>query len=882
MIASVVPPAASVAAQEVPSTPTNAPTPWSVETTPDGWQVTYRDDDPLTIGGAAYTVRHDGEILAQARENGTTAEAQLNTPPPPVDQLELWRGDSRVDSGAPSEPTPRSQQPAPDTATPAKADPGVAGPYATSRREYSLDELPWAEFPAPIEVAGELTVPTGAPGARPVVVILHGRHAACFHGGPDGDVVNEWPCPEGWQPIASHLGYRRIADLLASQGNVVASISANAVNGQDWDSPDGGAAARSALVRHHLGLFASWSEVGGDPWGGDLRGRLDLAHVALIGHSRGGEGVTRATIDSRSEDPWRIRGIVAIGPTAFGAQVPASVHLAVLLPYCDGDVSDLQGQVYVDGARDLQVGPDRSLRSAVMVYGANHNYFNAEWTPGLAAAPASDDWFADGSRGRCSPSSPYRLKPEAQQQVGATYSAALVKLALDGDARMLELLDSPASGPASTGNAMVRTTAIGGARTPLWSAAADRTPRGQGVVARFCSGEEPRTLPRCNPGVPHWPSADSDSAPPAISAHQLTWDLVAVTRFPLLGPTDVSSARRIEVRVAAAVESAPVQAVVMIVDDRGRRVVLPGVPQWLTTGPGQPEALKSWARAVRGSLRGVSGIDLHRIVAVEMLTVGGGSGYAFDVTAVSDQVPTVEPVFLPVLDLTTVEANEGDDLEQQRTTMIEAHVRGTVTTPLRYSIATPGEGDTTAWTDITIAPGVTSVEVPIRWSDNLDPGGDRLITASAYARRGGLSGAYQGGVRVIEDDPAPTITIATPLVAGTEESGVTIRLVSDVAPKVDYKVWGLFTAPDEADIEIDALDVSDATWAEWNGGQRLAGTHPSDAAALVGMVIPAGQTEATLTIPFEQDGIDEGAEAFRIEFALGGSDGAVLDATVTD
>jgi hypothetical protein len=178
------------------------------------------------------------------------------------------------------------------------------------------------------------------------------------------------------------------------------------------------------------------------------------------------------------------------------------------------------------------------------------------------------------------------LKPEAQQQVGATYSAALVKLALDGDARMLELLDSPASGPASTGNAMVRTTAIGGARTPLWSAAADRTPRGQGVVARFCSGEEPRTLPRCNPGVPHWPSADSDSAPPAISAHQLTWDLVAVTRFPLLGPTDVSSARRIEVRVAAAVESAPVQAVVMIVDDRGRRVVLQASPL-AHDGPGR-------------------------------------------------------------------------------------------------------------------------------------------------------------------------------------------------------------------------------------------------------------------------------------------------------
>jgi hypothetical protein len=123
-------------------------------------------------------------------------------------------------------------------------------------------------------------------------------------------------------------------------------------------------------------------------------GRVDLHELVLVGHSRGGEGVERAAIDSNCRDPWQIKGLALIGPTAFGRQVTPGVHTTVLLPFCDGDVTSLEGQQYVDIGRDLTA--DRALRTSVMAMGTNHNFYNTEWTPGLARAPAWDDWFDPG------------------------------------------------------------------------------------------------------------------------------------------------------------------------------------------------------------------------------------------------------------------------------------------------------------------------------------------------------------------------------------------------------------------------------------------------------------------------------------------------------
>jgi hypothetical protein len=113
-------------------------------------------------------------------------------------------------------------------------DPAGPGSYSTKRGSYDLrPRLGYAPFPAPIEVVAEVTYPDGQPpaGAKfPLVLFLHGRHTTCYK---DTEAGLAWPCPTGWKPIPSHSGYRYVADILASQGYIAVSISANGINGQD-------------------------------------------------------------------------------------------------------------------------------------------------------------------------------------------------------------------------------------------------------------------------------------------------------------------------------------------------------------------------------------------------------------------------------------------------------------------------------------------------------------------------------------------------------------------------------------------------------------------------------------------------------------------------
>ncbi len=139
--------------------------------------------------------------------------------------------------------------------------PGVPGRYRTVTGEYDLAGVRLPEFPADVEMRGVVVAPRGAPGARPLALFVHGRHTVCYRG-TDEDVPQEWPCPAGTEPIPSHRGYLRAQQLLASQGYVTVSISANGINGQDFLVEDGGAQARSTLVRLHLARWADWAGAG--------------------------------------------------------------------------------------------------------------------------------------------------------------------------------------------------------------------------------------------------------------------------------------------------------------------------------------------------------------------------------------------------------------------------------------------------------------------------------------------------------------------------------------------------------------------------------------------------------------------------------------------
>src|SRR5262245_58908424 len=171
----------------------------------------------------------------------------------------------------------------------------------------------------------------------PLVVFLHGNHGTCgtffcsiANCGrpiplPDGpriddriDYTTTGTCPragEGTPPAEtdyvispSHEGYAYLAEQLASRGYLVVSINANrgitAGRPQDLGTPGqpfiedrGLNLARARLVLKHLELLSRWNrglEATPSSLGFSLRGAIDFRKVALVGHSRGGEGVRAA------------------------------------------------------------------------------------------------------------------------------------------------------------------------------------------------------------------------------------------------------------------------------------------------------------------------------------------------------------------------------------------------------------------------------------------------------------------------------------------------------------------------------------------------------------------------------------------------------------
>jgi hypothetical protein len=113
------------------------------------------------------------------------------------------------------------------------------------------------------------------------------------------------------------------------------------------------------------------------------------------------------------------------------------VPLAVPLPYCDGDVSDLQGVHFFDDAR-YNVPGDASAKHTILVMGANHNFFNTIWTPGGWPAGTADDWLTFVQFGPADPwcgtvMGNHRLTPAQQRGTGLAYMAGFFRMYIGGD-----------------------------------------------------------------------------------------------------------------------------------------------------------------------------------------------------------------------------------------------------------------------------------------------------------------------------------------------------------------------------------------------------------------------------------------------------------------
>lgn len=328
-------------------------------------------------------------------------------------------------------------------------DPGDRGPLAVTSTAYNDGDT--AYTPPALGHAGEVRAsvryPTGlAHGPYPMIVLLHGRHSTCHIGTM---AYGGWPCAGGATTIPSFKGYNYLAKNLASWGYVVISISANGINAYDSGTSDGGALARAQLIQYHLDKWKTFSTTGGAPFGTTFVGKVDMANIGLMGHSRGGEGVVESYLYNKSlGSPYGIKAVLALAPIDFNRHIINDVPLSVILPYCDGDVSDNQGIHFYDDSL-YNVSGDNSPKNYLEVMGANHNFFNTIWTPGGFEAGTGDDW-GGGSDPVCgSQSGSKRLSAPQQRAVGLDYMAGFFRLYLGGESDLLPYFNGTRVQPAS-------------------------------------------------------------------------------------------------------------------------------------------------------------------------------------------------------------------------------------------------------------------------------------------------------------------------------------------------------------------------------------------------------------------------------------------------
>lgn len=292
------------------------------------------------------------------------------------------------------------------------------GPYEVVQSSYGRKvvdgktvELDTRQDPLVLEgrvtdLRGALWMPVTRRGGErfPLLLFLHGNHNTCreIKKAADGTRGEESPlnyngtCRDTYEEVPSHLGYEYLAKNMASHGYVVVSINANrGING--WDLDIGSdlqlIEARGRLVLKHLAWLKKWdsgARSSKEDFGLDLAGRIDFSHVGLMGHSRGGEAVRAAVSLYQAKDPKsyvnelddvKFDGVFELAPVDLYGSKPhdaPNVNWTVVIGSCDGDVVDFDG-TGTFRRRRVREGLD-GFSSIFILPGANHNFFNTEWT----------------------------------------------------------------------------------------------------------------------------------------------------------------------------------------------------------------------------------------------------------------------------------------------------------------------------------------------------------------------------------------------------------------------------------------------------------------------------------------------------------------------
>jgi hypothetical protein len=226
----------------------------------------------------------------------------------------------------------------------------------------------------PVRLQGIIGMPE-SDRQHPVVLIMHGSHAAC-----PGE--NEWPC-SAEEEQKNYEGFTYLVEAMAEAGYVALSVNVNAEHTFGFgEAPP--TLRTKQLIDLHLEELAAANAGDSGNFGLDLTNRVDESRMVWLGHSRGGELANRILRDQNAAFGsafTHVQGLIQVAPSVvFADSLPvADMAIATILPACDQDLITLDGQRYYESAR---LDPVRQqFASSVYLEGANHNGFNSKLEP---------------------------------------------------------------------------------------------------------------------------------------------------------------------------------------------------------------------------------------------------------------------------------------------------------------------------------------------------------------------------------------------------------------------------------------------------------------------------------------------------------------------
>jgi hypothetical protein len=807
---------------------------WSVTQAPGGYLVTVDLDKKLPIVSDAPTIEVDGTSIGLATESADGKSLSVFT---------TDAGVTKADDVEPGWFSKPSGDAAPRRASAAAVAPMVVDAEAldenpASTGQYDVTESVYNFGAQAIELAGiggirgemqgKIYLPkTG--GARPTVILLHGRHTSCSTGTAN---PLRWPCNPGQINVPSFAGYDGTARALASHGYSVVSIAANAINSNDNElALDRGAQARGQLLLDTLSMLdmASKGEAVSyydaqtkkdvtlaqaladqSPLPGltlttqpmspaDLVGRFDLTKVGMMGHSRGGEGVTSAaTLNQALAKPWGITTILPLAPVDFGRMTVPNVAMNVVLPYCDGDVSNQQGQHMLDDSRYAY--DDDSLRSGVWAMGANHNFFNTVWTPGTYPYSTSDDWSgtnitsAKATDSICGTSpdvaaTSIRMTAQEQYDMGTAYMTGWFRLTLGGEKQFLPMFDGSGAVPAVLKGEDVRSvsTAPSSARKTIttFEAASSLVRPSGSATATVCASAAGRTVPQALPActtsintsaAPHWTPANFGGNVPATPVTRLVWTNLASGQTPSelrvsvpAKARDARGAERLSVKIAAD-ESVPTgtDLTLGVVDAKGatysskvsalNALAVNRLPASATSDLLKKLVLQQVN--VPTSALTAAGLDVSDIREVRFTAATGADGtpagavYLSDLAFESSSVGTPAVKTEPTINVRGTSVAEGS---APSTADVAVYLDKAASKPVTGYVstvgATTGRGGL-AMEKVTFAPGETCkiVSSPIIGDTLASTTASTAITTSVTNTAGGVMGAKAFDSLIVRED----------------------------------------------------------------------------------------------------------------------------------